>query len=83
MATQITVWKSEDGSVHLDERGARVADSRARVKRLSGELAEAVNPPYGDLDSIRRDLLDDGCQSLVLELATAITALRSLEAAHD
>lgn len=79
MATQVTAWKSVDGTLHEDEHGARVADSIARVDRLSSELAEAVKPPYGDADAIQRDLLSDGCQDLILELAAAITALRTLE----
>lgn len=79
MAAQITAWKAFDGSLHLDEHSARVADSKARIDRLSSEIAEAVKPTYGDADAIKRDLLEGGCQDLVLELAAAIAALRSLE----
>lgn len=79
MAAQVTAWKSVDGTLHEDEHGARIADSMARIDRLSCELAEAVKPPYGDSDAIKRDLLTDGCQDIVLELAAAITALRALE----
>jgi len=78
MAAQVTAWKSVDGSLHLDEHGARIADSIARIDRLSSELADVVKPPYGDAEAIKRDLLGS-CQDLILELAAAITALRSLE----
>lgn len=78
MATQITAWKSVDGTLHEDEHGARVADSKARIDRLSSELAEVVKPPYGDAEAIKRDLLGS-CQDLILDLAAAITALRTLE----
>lgn len=79
MAAQVTAWKSVDGTLHEDEHGARVADSMARIDRLSTELAETVKPPYGDAHAIKRDLLADGCQDIILELAAAITALRALE----
>lgn len=78
MAAQITAWKSVDGTLHGDEHGARVADSKARIDRLSSELAEEVKPHYGDADEIKRALIGNG-RALVLELAAAITALRALE----
>ena len=79
MATQITAWKSSDGSVHEHERYALIADARDSVNRWASNLADELRPPYGDADAIKRALLEgDGC-TLALKFADAVRNLRALQ----
>ena len=79
MATQITAWKSSDGSIHLNQQDAIAADARDLVDDLADALADAVCPAYTSSEDIKRGLLSpDGC-ALVLKLAAGITALHALQ----
>lgn len=90
MATQVTAWKSSDGKLHRSQGAAIWADELARrnalarepaavVARLTSDLVEGLTTPDGYACSHKDDLLDPHCQDIILELAAAITALRSLE----
>ena len=79
MATQITAWKSSDGSVHEHERGALIADARHSVNRWAEELADELRPPYGDAGAIKRELLEGPGCGLALKFADAVLTLRALE----
>jgi hypothetical protein len=82
MATQITAWKSSDGTVHESEHEASMADAVHHVDRLAAQLADDVRPPYGDSDAIKRALLEDCGDSgfqYVLRLADAVRALHTLQ----
>lgn len=90
MATQITAWKSSDGKLHESPEAAHRADNLARVNALTREAAAAVDHLTSDLADaaldggydfvdVKDNLLLTRNQDLLLELAAAVTALRTLE----
>ena len=90
MATQITAWKSSDGKLHESPEAAHKADDLARINVLTREAVATVDQltsglADGALDGgyefvdVKDNLLLTRNQDLLLELAAAITALRTLE----
>lgn len=76
MATQITAWKSSDGSVHERERDAVLADAGTVVEDAAEALLNELTS-YACMQERVRDIID--AEALVLKLADALRARRSLQ----